>query len=269
MRSGWRSQHPGTAGGGNPAGSRTGAPGPSVAAYLLEVVGDVYDQDYGGFGSITKFPYANVLSLILLILQTGSIGELEDDADHDVWMPWAPAACTTTSRVASSGIRPIGNGRSRITRRCSRTTPALLAVYAEAAHVTGNKEYERVARDIYRYMTACCSIPIWELFAAARTLTRIITVWTPPPGKRPRQPYVDPTIFSGWNALAASSLLRGFQVLGDLEIATARHCRPGVRLGADVGPADAGLSHYWDGEAHLPGMLSDTGRLLDGLHRRL
>src|SRR5665811_716854 len=52
-------------------------PGPSVAAHLLEVAGDVYDRDFGGFGSDTKFPYTNVLSLILSVIAEGSIAELE------------------------------------------------------------------------------------------------------------------------------------------------------------------------------------------------
>ncbi|MHB9112267.1 MAG: thioredoxin domain-containing protein [Thermoleophilia bacterium] len=236
-------------------------PGPSVAAYLLEVAGDVYDREYGGFGSTTKFPYANVISLILTILAEGPIAELEK-------------MLTTTLNAMSAGgmYDQVDGGFFRYSTDREWTTPhyekmlednaALFGVYAEAAHVTGRKEYESVARDIYRYMSSVLLDPESGAFRGSQDADEDYYRLDAAARKKAGRPYVDPTIISGWNAMVASALFRGFQVMGDQEYrdsATAALAFVWERMWE---PA-SGLSHYYsDGASHLPGMLSDTARTL-------
>lgn len=236
-------------------------PGPSVAAYLLEVAGDIYDREYGGFGSTTKFPYANVISLILTILSDGSIAELED-------------MLTTTLDAMSAGgmYDPVDGGFFRYSTDREWTTPhyekmlednaALLGVYAEAAHVTGNKEYEAVARDIYRYLSEVLRDPKSGAFRGSQDADEDYYRLDAAARKKAGMPYVDATIISGWNALAASALFRGFQVMGDLEYRDM--AVTALEFVWDrMWEPDTGLSHYYsDGASHLPGMLSDTASAL-------
>jgi len=236
-------------------------PGPSVAAHLLEVAGDVYDREYGGFGSTTKFPYANVLSLILAILAEGLIAELEN-------------MLTRTLDAMSAGgmYDQVEGGFFRYSTDREWTTPhyekmlednaSLFAVYAEAAHVTGRKEYESVARDIYRYMSSVLLDPESGAFRGSQDANEEYYRLDAAARKDAGQPYVDPTIFSGWNAVAASALFRGFQLMGDREFRERAIIALEFTWDRMWEPA-SGLSHYYsNGHSRLPGMLSDTARML-------
>ena len=235
-------------------------PSPAVAAHVLEVAGDVYDSEYGGFGGATKFPYANTLSLILTLLAQGSIGELED------------MLTKTLDAMAGGGMYDKEEGGFfRYSTDREWTVPhfekmlednaGLLAVYAEAAHIMGSGGYEAVARDIYRYLCTVLLDPESGAFLGSQDADEQYYRLDAAARKKARAPYVDPAIYSGWNSLAASSLFRAFQILGDLDMrdrATAALSFVWERMW----DKEAGLHHYYDGEAHLPGLLGDTARLL-------
>jgi hypothetical protein len=139
---------------------------------------------------------------------------------------------------------------------------AIFGVYAEAAHVTGKKEYESVARDIYRYMSSVLLDPETGAFRGSQDANEEYYRLDATARMAAGRPYVDPTIFAGWNALAASALYRGFQVMGDQEF---RDRATGVLefIWDNMWESTAGLSHYYsDGVARLPGMLSDSARML-------
>ncbi|MEK6537380.1 MAG: DUF255 domain-containing protein, partial [Actinomycetota bacterium] len=236
------------------------APGPAVAASALEVAGDVHDSEFGGFGSTTKFPYANVLSLIMMVLSEGPIGELE-------------AMLTKTLDAMSGGgmYDRVEGGFFRYSTNREWTIPhfekmlednaALLSVYAEAVRITGSKEYETVARDIHRYLTTVLLEPGSGVFRGSQNADEDYYRLDLAARKETRAPYIDPTVFAGWNALAASALLRAFQVMGDVEM---RDRASGALdfVWEHMWDADRGLNHYYDGQAHLPGMLGDTARIL-------
>jgi len=234
---------------------------PAVSAYIMEVVGDVYDRDYGGFGANTKFPYANVLSLILSILVEGQIAELEEMLTQ------------TLDAMFEGGMYDhVEGGFFRYSTNREWTVPhfekmlednaALLGVYAQAAHVTGAEKYASAAMDIYRYLESTLLDPETGAFRGSQDADEEYYRLEPAARKQAAAPYVDPTIISGWNALAASSLYRCFQVMGDV----AMRDRATATLDfvwENMWDAEDGLNHYYDGEAHLPGFLGDTARLLD------
>ncbi len=233
---------------------------PAVAAYLLEVVGDVYDSDFGGFGSTTKFPYANVLSLILTILSEGSIAEIED------------MLTKTLHAMASGGMfDQVEGGFFRYSTNREWTVPhyekmlednaALLAVYSEAAHLTGRSIYEDVARSIYDYLVRELFDPELGVFRGSQDADEAFYRLDAEGRKSAKRPYVDPTIFSGWNALAATALYRSFQILGDIEMRD-RATAAIEFIWERMWDSEKGLAHYWDGEAHLHGLLGDTARML-------
>lgn len=236
------------------------ASGPAVAASVLEVAGDVYDSEFGGFGSTTKFPYANVLSLIMMILSEGSIDELE------------AMLTKTLDAMAGGGMYDqVEGGFFRYSTNREWTIPhfekmlednaALLSVYAEAVRITGSKEYETVARDLYRYLTTVLLEPGSAVFRGSQDADENYYRLDLAARKETRAPYIDPTVFAGWNALAASALLRAFQVMGDVEM---RDRASGVLdfVWEHMWDMDRGLNHYYDGQAHLPGMLGDTASML-------
>jgi len=235
-------------------------PGPAVAAYLLEVVGDVYDSEFGGFGSSTKFPYPNVLMLILTILAVGPIADLED------------MLTKTLDAMAGGGMfDPVEGGFFRYSTDREWAVPhfekmlednaALLMIYAEAAHILGKAEYEKIARDIYGYMSSTLLDRESGAFKGSQDADENYYHLGAAARKDARPPYVDPTVYSGWNALAASALYRSFLLLGDEEM------RDRATAALDfvwekMWDSGAGLYHYYDGQAHLPGLLADISRML-------
>ncbi len=235
-------------------------PNQSITAQVLQVAGDIYDSELGGFGSGTKFPYTNVLSLIMSILSEGTIAELEDMLTKTLD---AMAGGGMHDAVEGGFFRYSTDRKWRVPHyeKMLEDNAALLAVYAEAAHLTGKNEYKTTARGIYRFLTTTLFNPGLGVFYGSQDADEDYYRLDESARKKNRPPSVDPTVFSGWNALAASALLRSFQVLGDAEM------RDRAIVALDfvwdrMWDAGLGLHHYHDGEAHLPGLLGDTARLL-------
>ncbi len=232
----------------------------SVAAYLLEVASDVYDTEFGGFGGTTKFPYTNVLSLILMVLAEGSIADLEE------------MLTTTLDAMAAGGMYDnVGGGFFRYSTDREWTVPhyekmlednsLLLAVYAEAAHVTGKKEYESVARDVYRYLTRVLLDHTMGAFFGSQDADEEYYRLDAVARGAAKSPNVDTAIYSGWNAVTASALLRAFQIFGDTDMRDRATATLDFVWDKMWDPG-SGLHHYHDGEAHLPGLLSDAARMI-------
>src|SRR6185503_20121333 len=77
-------------------------------------------------------------------------------------------------------------------------------------------------------------------------------------------PACDPTIFTNWNAVAVSSLLKASVVLKE-----PRHRDQALAtldfLLEELFDNARGMYHYWDGGYHLPGLLSDQAYMLRAL----
>jgi len=231
----------------------------AIMAQVLEVAGDVYDKEMGGFGALAKFPYANVLNLILTMLAEGSIGELED------------MLTTTLDAMAAGGMYDqLEGGFFRYSTNRDWSVPhyekmlednaALLAVYAEASHILKSDEYERVARDVYRFMDTVMLNRETGAFSGSQDADEVYYGLDESARKEHGAPYVDPTVYSGWNALAASSILRCFQVFGDEEF---RGRAIGVLdfIWSNMWDAKLGVYRFHDGMPQVPGLLADTALL--------
>jgi len=133
-------------------------PGREALEAAYAAIETQYDPDHGGFGAAPKFPQAPTLEFLLRVA-----GE-----------SWAPRATEmlehTLASMASGGIYDqLGGGFARYSVDDRWLVPhfekmlydnALLArLYLRGAQVTGNRDFERVARETLDYLLADLRLP--------------------------------------------------------------------------------------------------------------
>jgi len=181
-----------------------------------------YDAEYGGFGRAPKFPQPKLLRFLI-------------DEHRRTGAPEVAAMLhKTLAAMAGGGMYdPVEGGffRYSTTRewgiphfeKMLEDNAELLAAYAEAARSFPGSSYDGIVRDVIRWMDTVlwrADVPgfsgsqdadehYYELDAAGRA--------------EHDAPYVDRTLYTSWNALAASAYFAAFAALGDDAMAERAH----------------------------------------------
>jgi uncharacterized protein YyaL (SSP411 family) len=230
---------------------------------VLEVVEQAYDGTNGGFGTEPKFPYASVLKLLLAGLAGGAEGNEGE------------IVRTTLEAMSKGGIYDqVEGGFFRYATAQDWSNPhyekmlvdnaALMAVYAEAYRLSAQQGYEDTVRGIYSYLTGVLQDPETGAFAGSQDADESYYNLDAAARQQAGAPRVDRTIFSGWNAKAAASLLRAYQVLGDQDFRD-QALRALDFIWDNLWDADAGPAHYreaGDGDGGPSGLLADTAPMI-------
>ncbi len=132
----------------------------------------------------------------------------------------------------------------------------LLANYLRAFQVTGDQRYAGVAHDIMRYLDTVLSDREQGGFYGSQDADE--EYYALPLAERRKRvaPYVDRTLYTDWNAMMASSYLLVASVLDDAQPQQFA-LRTLDRLWQISRSPDGGMYHYYDGEAHVTGLLTD------------
>jgi uncharacterized protein YyaL (SSP411 family) len=202
--------------------SRPAAPAVQRQAEAVEWIRrqviDAYDPLCGGFGTQPKFPQADALNLLLL--RAASCRDQRVDA-----------ALTKTLRSMAQGAvyEHVQDGFFRYATRRDWSEPhyekmlednaRLLRIYAEAYGVLGDAAFAETARGIARYLLAVLWRPQAGAFAGSQDADEHYYGLDADGRRRLQPPFVDPTVYVDWNALAASGLLRAAQLLAQPEFA--------------------------------------------------
>ncbi|MCL6106620.1 MAG: DUF255 domain-containing protein [Actinobacteria bacterium] len=235
-------------------------PDESVAANVLRMIAYSYDEESGGFGIEPKFPYPSALNFLLMTLADGYIEAV------------ANLLTASLDAMAAGGLYDrVEGGFFRYSTARDWSTPhyekllednaALLAVYADAFLLTEEPGYESVARDIYRYLDSVLLDRETGAFGGSQEADEHYYLLDAGGRARTTAPRVDFTVYFSANAVAASALLRAFQVFGDPEFRD-------LALGAlefifnRMWTQPGGPSHYFNGNAFAPGLLVDAARLV-------
>jgi len=232
----------------------------SVVDYIAGLAGQAFDAENGGFGQQPKFPYASVLQLLLTRLATDAPGR-----EGEVLR-------TTLEAMASGGLYdPVEGGFFRYATAADWTAPhyekmlednaQLLSVYADAYNMSSEESYGKVSYGVIDHMKQVLLDPGTGAFAGSQDADEEYYRLDGPGRAQAEAPHVDRTVYSGWNALAASALLRAFQVFGDeslreMAVGALTFVRDGMWDDQD------GLARYHDGEARVRGLLADTSRFI-------
>jgi uncharacterized protein YyaL (SSP411 family) len=221
----------------------------------------MYDADFGGFGREPKFPQPHLLRLVL-----DEYRRRRDDA-------LATMLHRTLAAMASGGMYDhVAGGFFRYATQRDWSVPhyekmlednsELLAIYAEAHRTFPDAGYDRVALDVSRWMREVLLRRDARLFGGSQDADEHYYALDAAGRAQHDAPYVDPVLYTNWNALAASghvSLSVATRSDEALSVAATTLGAIHARLWDD----GVGTYHFDAGEGPaLPCLLTDLAALL-------
>ncbi len=244
---------------GEPTEERRGALSWDIVDRVASVIRGQYDPEYGGFGREPKFPQPTVLRFL--------IAEYERTGDEIV----ASMLHRTLGAMAGGGMHdPVEGGFFRYSTTRQWQVPhyekmlednaELLHVYAEAHRLFPHAGYDRVARDVIGWLDATLWMPERRAFAGSQDADERYYALDATERAKHGAPYVDRTVYAGWNALAASAYTAAGRALGDAALEGRAHDVV-VSIANAMSPGGV-LHHFDDGSGpRLPGLLTDVASL--------
>ena len=190
-----------------------------LSVQIVDQVGSLvrgqYDPQFGGFGREPKFPQPKLLRFLL------------DEHRRFGYPELATMLHRTLSAMAAGGMYDHverGFFRYSTTRQWEiphyekmlEDNAELLAIYAEAHRSFPTAGYDRVVRDVIRWMDAVLWQPDKKLWAGSQDADEhYYTLDSVEERAKHDAPFVDRTAYTGWNALAASAYWAAWSALGD------------------------------------------------------
>ncbi|HYK99089.1 MAG TPA: DUF255 domain-containing protein [Candidatus Acidoferrales bacterium] len=176
-----------------------------------------YDPQYGGFGREPKFPQVKVVRFLLDEHRRSAAPEL------------ATMLRTTLDAMAAHGMYDhVEGGFFRYATQRDWNVPhyekmlednaELLAIYAEAHLVFPDAGYDRVVRDVIRWMDATLFQQEVGLWSGSQDADEHYYTLDATGRRGHDAPFVDRTLYTSWNALAAFGYLRAGEALGDASL---------------------------------------------------
>ena len=182
-----------------------------------------YDPQFGGFGREPKFPQPRLLRFLL------------DEHRRFGYPEIATMLHRTLGAMAGGGMYDDVEGgffRYSTTRQWEiphfekmlEDNAELLSIYAEAHRSFPTAGYDRVVRDVIRWMDAVLWQTDKKLWAGSQDADEhYYTLDSAPERAKHDAPFVDRTAYTGWNALAASAYWAAWSATGDDAFETRAH----------------------------------------------
>ncbi|HKC91314.1 MAG TPA: DUF255 domain-containing protein [Candidatus Limnocylindria bacterium] len=174
-----------------------------------------YDPQFGGFGREPKFPQPRLLRFLL------------DEHRRFGYPEIATMLHRTLGAMAGGGMYDHVEGgffRYSTTRQWEiphyekmlEDNAELLGIYAEAHRSFPTAGYDRVVRDVIRWMDAVLWQPDRKLWAGSQDADEhYYTLDSQEERAKHQTPFVDRTAYAAWNALAASAYWAAWAATGD------------------------------------------------------
>jgi uncharacterized protein len=225
------------------------APKPGDLSFqIVDQVGSLvrgqYDPQFGGFGREPKFPQPKLLRFLL------------DEHRRFGYPEIATMLHRTLGAMAGGGMYDHVEGgffRYATTRQWEiphyekmlEDNAELLAIYAEAHRSFPAAGYDRVVRDVIRWMDAVLWQPDRKLWAGSQDADEhYYTLDSKEERAKHDPPYVDRTAYTGWNALAASAYWAAWAAIGDDAFETRAHEAMGSMAGRLWDTQTKALYHF-------------------------
>ncbi len=232
-----------------------------IVDIVRALVAGQYDPQYGGFGREPKFPQPKLLRFLL--------DEYRRERAPDI----ETMLRTTLREMAAHGMYDaVEGGFFRYATQRDWNVPhyekmleenaELLAIYADAHRAFPDAGFDRVARDVIRWMDAVLYQPQTGLWSGSQDADEHYYTLDAAARAQHDRPFVDRTLYTSWNALAARGHLRAADALGDASLRerarSATHA-----IGERLRDADGALCRFDDGGGpRLPGLLDDAATCL-------
>jgi uncharacterized protein YyaL (SSP411 family) len=227
--------------------SRTPKPG-DLSFEIVDQVGSLvrgqYDPQFGGFGREPKFPQPKLLRFLL------------DEHRRFGYPEISTMLHRTLGLMAGSGMYDHIEGgffRYATTRQWEiphyekmlEDNAELLAIYCEAHRSFPTGGYDRVVRDVIRWMDAVLWQPDRKLWAGSQDADEHYYMLDSAEERSKHDaPFVDRTAYTGWNALAASAYWAAWNATGDDVFETRAHEAMGAIARGLWDPHTKALRHF-------------------------
>ena len=220
-----------------------------------------YDREQGGFGREPKFPQTQVLRFLL------------DEYRRHQEPALATMLRTTLDAMSSRGMYDhVEGGFFRYATLRDWNVPhyekmlednaELLAVYADAHATFPDAGCDRVVRDVVRWMDAVLFQPGTGLCSGSQGADEHYFTLDAQGRTGHDAPFVDRTLYTSWNVLAAAAYLRAGEVLNDRAISM-RGWDAVSAIDRSMRDASGALCRYDAGDGpRLPDLLGDSAALL-------
>ncbi|HEV8670834.1 MAG TPA: DUF255 domain-containing protein [Candidatus Limnocylindria bacterium] len=241
---------------------KSGDLSPDIVDTVGALVRGQYDPQFGGFGRSPKFPQVRLLRFLL------------DEYRRHGYPDVAHMLHRTLGAMAASGMHDKIEGgffRYATTReweiphyeKMLEDNAELLAVYAEAHRTFPEAGYDRVVRDVVRWMDTVLWRDDVKAFAGSQDADEVYYELDSAGREKHGAPFVDKTIYTNWNALAVSAYVAAATALGDDAIEERAHeVIRGIAARMLVGP-ERQLMHFDRGEGpRVADLLSDWAAFL-------
>ncbi|MCL0043918.1 DUF255 domain-containing protein [Dehalococcoidia bacterium] len=217
----------------------------------------LHDAVYGGYGSDHKYPHTEANEFLLYRYQvTGDIFYLS-------------RVTLTLDRMKSGKIYDQQNGGFfRYSSKPDWSEPhpekllvdqaRLLRNYLHAYLLTENQDYRRIAEELISYLDTTLAAPLAYAFRGCQDYVRLQEgVRLEATGITANMAsLIDDWIYTDANAQTVSAYLDGWWILGNPNCLT-RAFDTLEFLWEKCRDPNGGMYHYFDGEAHVPGLLMD------------
>jgi uncharacterized protein YyaL (SSP411 family) len=193
---------------------RPGDLAPEILGAIAALIRGQYDPEYGGFGREPKFPQPKLLRFLL--------DEYRRTMSDDV----ARMLHKTLAAMAGGGMYdPLEGGffRYSTTRewgiphfeKMLEDNAELLFIYSEAHRTFPSAGYDRIVRDVMRWMDAVLWRADAQAFSGSQDADERYYTLDLSGRATHGAPFVDRRVYAGWNAIAASAYLAAASALGE------------------------------------------------------
>jgi uncharacterized protein YyaL (SSP411 family) len=192
---------------------------PNTTATVIAAIQRNFDPVYGGFGSQPKFPHPDTLRLVL-----EEYARTQDPALREI-------AEKTLHGMADGGMYDqFAGGFFRYSTTHNWSVPhfekmlednaKLTAVYALAAQVLDDTYYLDVVKSAQNWLLSEMRDPETGAFAGSQDADKEEAYYGQPLAIRATlpTPFIDRTVYTGWNALMVSALVARYKVTGEEEL---------------------------------------------------
>jgi uncharacterized protein len=227
----------------------------AVADFIAEALVQTHDPMLGGFGEAPKFPNVEALEFALDLYQS------TDD------VKWAKMVELTIESMNNGEIYDWDEGgffRYAQTKewgsphyeKMLEDNAKLIRIYTEMNQLVPKGSYKFTVKSIMGYLDTVLYQPGTGAFGGSQDADEEYYKLKGAERKQAAAPFVDPTIYTDWNAMTASAYFLAGEEFKD---AHARQAAIGVLdfLWKNCYDEKAGMYHYWDGQPRVSGLLND------------
>jgi len=245
---------------------RQAASRPAAGALNLEIADRIFsfidaefDEAFAGFGSDQKFPQTNVLHFLLDLFARRRDPRSREMAQRTLH---AMSDGGMYDRVEGGFFRYATNRDFSVPHfeKMLEDLSELLLASARAKAMFGDPELGRIALDVRSYLDASLWNDRLAGYGGSQDADEEYYRRDAQGRARMARPYVDPTLYTSWNAQTARALIASAPLLGFEKPQASEWTARGVAvldaLWSNV-LSDGLMCRFYDGEAHVRGLLCD------------